>query len=154
LYYISDGEQTSVSNRRTFSSLRAFVDAGAVIGVGSSAGGQVPVISLDSLDSSESAADETVKWVMDPTTNKPALSKMDKDSLTAIADEYSASTILLDASTTAKDLTIEASKDFQIASTPRKTSYTNYLIWPLALVELALMIWEAGIILSRFRRTI
>ena len=44
LYLITDGEQTSNVTRRTFSSLRQYLNDGFTVGVGSTEGGKIPVI--------------------------------------------------------------------------------------------------------------
>ena len=55
LYMITDGEQTSNRTRRTFSTLRRYLDDAFVIGVGSAEGGNIPVVADGVGDSPDGA---------------------------------------------------------------------------------------------------
>lgn len=87
LYLITDGEQTSNVTRRTFSSLRQYLNDGFTVGVGSTEGGKIPVIA-DGVSAGDS--NTTDHWVVDPDTGEPGISKMDEKNLKDIADEISA----------------------------------------------------------------
>lgn len=63
LYLITDGEQTSNVTRRTFSSLRQYLNDGFTVGVGSTEGGKIPVIA-DGVSAGDS--NTTDHWVVDP----------------------------------------------------------------------------------------
>lgn len=78
LYLITDGEQTSYVTRRTFSSLRQYLNDGFTVGVGSTEGGKIPVIA-DGVSAGDS--NTTDHWVVDPDTGEPGISKMDEKNL-------------------------------------------------------------------------
>ena len=67
LYLITDGEQTSNVTRRTFSSLRQYLNDGFTVGVGSTEGGKIPVIADGVSATDANAADQ---WVTDPDTGE------------------------------------------------------------------------------------
>jgi Ca-activated chloride channel family protein len=145
VYYISDGEQTSTESRRSFSSLRQYIDDATTVGVGSSAGGKIPVTNTNGSTSGQ-------QWVIDPTTKQPGISKMDSKNLKAIADEMSGRYIAVDAKSTLKNsASAEASKAYRLTVTPKERTVTAPIVWPFAIALTALLIWEAGawLVLSR-----
>ena len=143
LYLITDGEQTSNHSRRSFSALRAYLDDAFVLGTGSSEGGRIPV-SPDSLGTDEeNPPTEADQWVNDPQTGQPGISVMDEKNLKALADEMSGSYEhlgqgrTLDSGNTAK-----ASKRYRVTTVTKTRQHVTPLVWPLTLVEAALLIWE------------
>ncbi|MCI1635547.1 vWA domain-containing protein [Bifidobacterium sp.] len=146
VYYISDGEQTSTETRRSFSSLRQYLDDATTVGVGSSEGGKIPVT-----DSTGSSTGQ--QWVIDPSTKQPGISKMDSKNLKAIADEMSGRYIALDANhTLANSASAEASKQYRLTITPKERIVTAPLIWPFAIALTILLLWEAAAWLVTSRR--
>jgi Ca-activated chloride channel family protein len=156
LYYISDGEQTSTSTRRTFSSLRAFVQGGAAIGTGSTTGGKVPLIEASTKSSASNAgagsASTTQQWVTDPSTKKAAVSKLDPDNLKDIADEISAGYLHMDATHTASALKTTVSRQYSMLSTNKVRTHITSFVWPLGIALFALIAWEFASALARQRR--
>lgn len=150
LYYLSDGEQTSTTERRTFSSLRTFVEGGASIGLGSTAGGRVPL--TEASTSSSNPAANTQQWVTDPSTKKPAISKMDVDNLKDIADEVSIDYLHPDATTTATKLTANVSHQYSMLATNKTHTHVSSFVWPVALALFGLICWEFATALSKQRR--
>ncbi|OZG58356.1 VWA domain-containing protein [Bifidobacterium tissieri] len=137
VYYISDGEQTSTKSRRTFSSLRAYVNGAQTIGVGSPDGGQIPQIADDG-----STADG--QFVTDPSTGQPGISKLDEKTLKAIADEMSGTYVHVDAGRTLDQRDVQqTSKEWRMQSTYKQRDHNVPAIWPFAIVLAALMLWEA-----------
>ncbi len=61
LYLITDGEQTSDTARRSYSALRRYLDDSFTIGVGSDAGGKIPMAS----DGTATAQQSDGQWVTD-----------------------------------------------------------------------------------------
>ena len=163
LYLITDGEQTATGERRSFSTLRRYLDDGFVVGVGSTEGGRIPVIrdggasSGETSDGSDGSSDVGAQadadgWVIDPDTGEPGVSRMDETTLTAIADEVSGTYLHVDASTTMADgRSAEASRRWQVTSTAKRRERTSPVVWPLAVIVLVLASWEAGawIVMSR-----
>ena len=100
LYLITDGEQTSNVTRRTFSSLRQYLNDGFTVGVGSTEGGKIPVIADGVSAADANAADQ---WVTDPDTGEAGISKMDEQNLKDIADEISGTYVPVNASSALAD---------------------------------------------------
>ncbi|BDR54931.1 hypothetical protein KIMH_10420 [Bombiscardovia apis] len=139
LYIISDGEQTSAKNRQSFSTLRAYVDSAFTIGVGSTAGGKIPV-SADGITKPGSAQQD---WVIDPQTGQPGISVMDESQLKAIADELSGYYIGTDSTHTAVNgPSAQISKRYQVSVSNSKRQRVVPVVWPFAFAVLALLAWE------------
>ena len=141
LYYISDGEQTRDVQASSFSPLRQFVDAGAALGVGSVRGGKVPFISPQDLTSGQVSSP---RWLDEPGTSTPAISKMHPQNLKEIADQFSGTYLHLDQTSTAASLSSYASHRYLVRQTDRKHSMRDIQVWPLAIVMAALLLWECG----------
>jgi Ca-activated chloride channel family protein len=76
VFYLGDGEQTASSSPPPFTLEGDLVNGGAVLGYGTAAGG--PMLST---------GDRTSGDILDPATNRPALSHIDEKELRAIADQ-------------------------------------------------------------------
>ena len=162
LYLITDGEQTSAQSRRTFSTLRHYINDAIVVGVGSTAGGRIPLIkdgaSSDSSKSSESGSAESKnsnaqQWVTDPDTGQPGISKMDETTLKNLADELGGSMVTTSAQNTmANGQSAEASKKWNVGATAKQRTRTNPVVWPLAAIALVLIAWEMGSTIAMSRR--
>lgn len=150
VYLISDGEQTASGTRRTFSSLRRYVDNAYVIGVGSPEGGNVPTSTVNL--AGDPSSNNSDSWVIDPTTGQPGVSKLDGDTLSAIADEMGGSYLHATATHTAAqaiDSSNEAS--WRIDNTAKPRVRVVPVVWPWAIAAFLIMMWEtaAWIALSR-----
>ncbi|KAB7791409.1 vWA domain-containing protein [Bifidobacterium leontopitheci] len=147
LYLITDGEQTSTTTRRSYSVLRRYVDDAFAIGVGSAKGGNVPDLS------GGTQSDGTESWVIDPTTGKPGVSKLDEQTLKAIADEMGGAYLHADAThTVAQAVSSKASGQWRLAETPKRRTRTIPLVWPFATATLLLLTWELGAWIATSRR--
>lgn len=147
LYVITDGEQTSSRTRRTFSTLRGYVDDAFAIGVGSEEGGPVPTVS-DGLDGQDDGG-----WVTDPETGEPGVSAMDAQTLADIADEMGGAYVAMDAShTMAQAMSQRASDQWRLGSGERERTRLTPVVWPLAIVAAALLVAEIGCWLATSRR--
>lgn len=148
LYLITDGEQTSSRTRRTFSTLRRYLDDAFVVGVGSTEGGNVPMITDGVSNQSDNES-----WVTDPSTGKPGVSIMDTDNLETLADEMGGSMLVMDASHTidagASD---EASRQWRVTQTPKERIRVIPVVWPFAMAIALLTAWEIGAWLATSRR--
>ncbi|PWG59822.1 vWA domain-containing protein [Bifidobacterium catulorum] len=135
--YISDGEQTSRKIRRTFSSLRAYADDGLVVGVGSADGGKIPQVGND-------GTVDVKRFITDPTTKQPGISMMDEKNLKDIADEMSGAYVHVDAARTigAGDAR-GTSTQYRLASTYKQREHSVPIVWPFAVLLVALLAWEA-----------
>ena len=146
LYLISDGEQTGPDERRSFSVLREGLDDAFVLGTGSAKGGMVPL-------SSDVGGNDAHSWVTDPTTGQPGISAMDPKTLKAMADEMSGHYQALAKGTTVREgATAAASKRYRVTKVDQVRQHVTPLVWPLALVELALILIEAGLWIRTSRR--
>lgn len=145
LYIITDGEQTAEKARRTYSSLRRYVDDGFVLGVGSTAGGNIPVISSDGTS--------TGKWITDPDTGKAGVSKLNETALTNIADEISGTYVTLNATTSVKDaISSKTSDEWRTTETAKERTRVTPIVWPFAIALSALLAWEIGAWIATSRR--
>ncbi|MDN5979908.1 VWA domain-containing protein [Bifidobacterium mongoliense] len=156
LYMITDGEQTASGARRTFSSLRQYLDDAFTIGVGSKQGGKIPVATDNPSGGTPSAkSDDAGPWVNDPSTGKPGISMMNPDNLHAIADEMNGTSVIMDASHTITNATsAKRSTRWRLSQTPKQRERVSPVIWPLAIGTTLLLAWEAGAWLAMSRRMI
>ena len=146
LYLISDGEQTGPDERRSFSVLREGLDDAFVLGTGSTKGGMVPM-------SSDVAGSDADGWVTDPKTGQPGISSMDPKTLKAMADEMSGHYQALAKGTTVREgATAAVSKRYRVTKVNQVRKHVTPLVWPLALVELVLILIEAGLWIRTSRR--
>ncbi|MBT1164180.1 vWA domain-containing protein [Bifidobacterium felsineum] len=152
LYIITDGEQTSNVTRRSFSSLRQYVDDGFTVGVGSAEGGKIPVVA-DGVSAGDS--NTTDQWITDPDTGQPGISKMDEKNLKDIADEISGAYVAVNATTTlASQTSSKASKQWRVTTTTKERTRTTPVVWPLAIAATLLLAWELGAWIATSRRLI
>ena len=146
LYLISDGEQTGPDERRSFSVLREGLDDAFVLGTGSAKGGMVPL-------SSDVGGSDADGWVTDPKTGQPGISSMDPKTLKAMADEMSGHYQALTKGITVREgATAAASKRYRVTKVDQVRQHVTPLVWPLALVELVLILIEAGLWIRTSRR--
>ena len=146
LYLISDGEQTGPDERRSFSVLREGLDDAFVLGTGSAKGGMVPL-------SSDVGGSDADGWVTDPKTGQPGISSMDPKTLKAMADEMSGHYQALTKGITVREgATAAASKRYRVTKVDQVRLHVTPLVWPLALVELVLILIEAGLWIRTSRR--
>lgn len=159
LYLISDGEETTNRKRRTFSSLRAYINNAFVITVGSKEGGKIP-LSKNALDSNENndednnanSQDDEDKnensnsWVIDPSTGKPGISKTDDKNMKNIADELSGSFIHAkykdSIGSEAKNI---MSKKWRDNKTFKARLRPEPIVWPFALMLSLVMLYELAV---------
>ena len=140
LYLITDGEQTSNVTRRTFSSLRQYLNDGFTVGVGSTEGGKIPVIA-DGVSAGDS--NTTDHWVVDP----------DKKNLKDIADEISGTYVAVNASQTLADsVSAKSSKQWRMTTTVKERTRTTPVVWPLAIALAILLAMEVGAWIATSRR--
>ena len=126
LYMITDGEQTSNRTRRTFSTLRRYLDDAFVIGMGSVEGGNIPVVADGVGDSPDG------EWVIDPATGQPGVSVMDTGNLEELADEMSGTALLMDATRTIDSgASEEASHRWRVTETAKERTLVPLLVWEL-----------------------
>ena len=146
LYLISDGEQTGPEERRSFSVLREGLDDAFVLGTGSTKGGMVPL-------SSDAGGGDADGWVTDPKTGQPGISAMDPKTLKAMADEMSGHyQDLAKGTTVGEGATAAASKRYRVTKVDQVRLHVTPLVWPLALVELLLILIETGLWIRTSRR--
>lgn len=146
-YVITDGEQTSATNRRTFSSLRSYVTNAFALGVGSAQGGKIPLNG----DGSSTSTDQ--QWVTDPSTGEPGISVMDEATLEAIADEMGGSFVALNADHTVSNSALASmSSTWNVTQTVKHRERISPVIWPLTIALVILLIWELATWIFTSRR--
>ena len=140
LYIITEGEQTVRNTRRTFSSLRHYIDDACVIGVGSTTGGRIP---------SKTAG----QWVTDPSTGQPGVSIMDEGQIRSLADELSGKVVITSANDTVASAQIaQQAGSWREDDTQKERTRINPIVWPLAIALAALLAWELGTWIATSRR--
>ena len=140
LYIITDGEQTVRNTRRTFSSLRHYIDDACVIGVGSTTGGRIP---------SKTAG----QWVTDPSTGQPGVSIMDEGQIRSLADELGGKVVITSANDTVASAQIaQQAGSWREDDTQKERTRINPIVWPLAIALAALLAWELGTWIATSRR--
>lgn len=150
LYMITDGEQTSQKTRRTYSSLRQYLDDAFTIGVGSTSGGNIPLVKSD-----VGTTDTTNQWVTDPSTGKPGVSRMDRKNLTDMADEMGGTCIITGTGKTLQgQISSKASKQWSISQTVRRRERVSPVVWPFAMAAMLLLALELGSWASYTRRSL
>ncbi|MEK0306430.1 vWA domain-containing protein [Bifidobacterium favimelis] len=145
LYVITDGEQTSPRARRSFSTLRAYLDDSFVMGVGSVQGGRVPVTEDRPGRTGTGQADGRTgdDWVKDPSTGQPGISKMDEGTMKEMADEMSGHYLALESGRTARSgQSGKTSSRYRVVAVNKVRRHLTPFVWPLGLAVLALLIWE------------
>ena len=149
LYLITDGEETGTTTRRSFSTLRKYLNDGFTVGVGSTAGGTIPIVR----DGVGGGQIDGNAWVTDPATGQPGISKMDEANLSAIADEMSGTYLKTSPDLTmANGVSAQASRQWQVTRSAKKRTRAIPVVWPLATVAAALLAWEFGAWISTSRR--
>lgn len=153
-YYISDGEQTSRGGRRTFSTLRQFVTTGATIGVGSAAGGRVPLVTAANARRISISPTPIAPngYVTDPMTHKPGISQMSRRELSSIADEFSGQSLVLGPTTTIARLTSGTSLRYRLAQGQKRHRSRTLVVWPQEIALFLLLLWELAVDVMRARR--
>lgn len=149
--YITDGEQTDTTTRRSFASLRQSVDHALVIGVGSAKGGTVPTVDTDGVIDDQHP-------VTDPSTGQPGISARNEKNLSDIADEMSGSMCLTDSTHTcmsAQDTSLQHTfTSWRIEHSNKPVEQEELLVWPFVIIMLLLLVWEAGVWTYRSRRAL
>lgn len=86
VFYLGDGEQTATTAPESFSDAAEYVDGGAVLGYGTSAGGPMKITSgtvpVPSTGSGDEGSDEYIEY-----QGAPAMSVIDEANLQNVADE-------------------------------------------------------------------
>lgn len=150
LYLITDGEQTSLTTRRSFSTLRSYVNDAFAVGVGSTKGGKIPLIQ-DGVSGNDEADKE--QWVIDPDTGQPGISALDKNNIKDIADEMGGTALFVSPSDTLTNgRSAQASNKWRVTSTTKQRTRLTPVIWPLAIAVAGLLAWEIGAWLALSRR--
>lgn len=159
LYVITDGDETSQRSRRSFSSLRRYLDDAYAVGVGSEQGGNIPVIrggvASDGPDGTDGADGEgsSDEWVTDPDTGQPGVSKMDMDNIKELADEMGGAALALGANTTLAGARSDAASDrWRVGESAKERTRTQPVVWPLAIAAAVLLAFEAGAWFAASRR--
>lgn len=156
LYVITDGEQTSQRTRRSFSSLRRYLDDAYAVGVGSEQGGNIPVVRSGVTSGESDGADgdgSSDEWVTDPDTGQPGVSKMDMDNIKELADEMGGTALSLGANTTIAGARSDAASDrWRVGESAKERTRTLPVVWPLAIAAAVLLAFEAGAWFAASRR--
>lgn len=144
VFYFGDGEQTTATDPASFDGSAPWVDGGAVLGYGTDEGGR-----MREVDGSAQGGAPPEYLTYD---GAPALSTIDEDNLRQIADDLDVSYAHRAAGT---ELALPepptAATTIDDAETPGARAE---LSWEIALVVVALLLWELGLAAWQLRRSI
>ena len=140
VFFLTDGENTTDGQRRSFVDLAPLIDSGAVLGYGTETGGRMKEYAL--APDGNGTEGTYIKDMSLPGT-PDALSVYDPVELAALADELGVEFVHRTAPTETAEL-VAGIDPKQIAADGRRT-LTSYqmLLWPFALVLAALLAVEA-----------
>lgn len=137
--------------------MRGYITHAFVIGVGSAQGARIPIgrteltLDDDSTDQNTDAS-ESKDWVIDPSTGKPGISKLDEKNLRNIADELSGKYVhIVRNATIGSEAKSILSHQWRMNETAKPRLRPEPVIWPFAALAAALLLWEliAWLITSR-----
>jgi Ca-activated chloride channel family protein len=134
VFFLSDGEQTAEGEPKSFAELAPMIDAGAVLGYGTPEGGPMKI---------NDPYAEDPGYIKDYTSGDNALSKIDKATLTALADQLGVPYVPRDAPSEVTEIVAGIDGDLTEAPGGRDGSSWRIVVWPLALVLAGLLVWEA-----------
>ncbi len=156
LFYLGDGEQTSLTEPKSFAALASYVQGGAVLGYGTAAGGEMKRY-YGYGDENECISGSSFGcYVVDTSSfnsisnNTPALSKFDEANLKKIAGEVG---IPYEYRNNGEDVTnlFDTSNVERLANDTREvTLYTN-LYYVFAIPFVLLLAWELLYLVGKFR---
>lgn len=136
VFLLSDGEQTTQEDRRSFSRLDSVVDGGAVLGYGTAEGG-----SMRKYDGYEDPGPDT-PYITDDTTGQTAISRIDEEALQGVAGELGVPYIHR---TATDDLTLaldDLDPEQLVVDAGARFTVVTPLLWPFALVIGAIALVE------------
>ncbi|MBD5785815.1 VWA domain-containing protein [Cellulosimicrobium terreum] len=142
VFFLSDGEQTADGEPRSFADLAPLIDGGAVLGYGTSEGGRMKEHDPD-------VDDADAEYIVDPSQTgadgvaPDALSMIDEDTLTALADQLGVPYEHLTEPTETASLVAGIDPEQVAADGRRDVSSYRPVVWPLALALAALLGVEA-----------
>lgn len=142
VFVFTDGENTSDAARKSFGSLKPFIDGGAVLGYGTKEGARMQ--SYDPLLERE----RYIKDYSDGSA-EDAISKIDEKQLQALADELGVEYLHRTAPGTLSEVTSNIETSLVASEGSRTVEVAQLLLWPFALAVAALLIWES---LGRVRK--
>ena len=143
VYILSDGEATDEgegaadarSAGATWQGAGELVDAGAVLGYGTEAGG--PMRAFDGTSSGD--------YIPDPATGSPGVSVPDTTALTAVATDLGLEYVQRDGTDdapTSEFTDMDAAVTTALADGRERRGVHRYLTWPLGIVASLLLTWE------------
>ena len=155
LIYLGDGEQTASGEPESFETVTEYIQGGAVLGYGTEAGGQMlenkgayytdPYYYDDEYYEEQNEPKPPPEYIIDPRTDKPALSVIDEGNLETIAEQlgvtYEHRTTpgpipALDGLNETDGVNLETTSERRVQE----------LYWIFALAAFVLLLWEAGVV--------
>ena len=134
VFFISDGENTSGETIKSFKELSKYIDAGAVLGYGTSKGGIMEV------DDWENGQPETVKDPEDFVTD--AVSKIDESNLKQIARDLDVSYVNMNTKDGLDQVVKNVLKDAKRTNTDKKAAGYKDIYFVFVIPFLLLLIFE------------
>lgn len=145
VFYLGDGEQTADGEPESFADSAELVDGGAVLGYGTTEGGQMRRV--------EAGVDgDAGELLEDPATGEPAVSTIDEEALGAIAEELGVPYQHRTAGE-APELP-EAPASTTVVADQATPGARTELSWAIAIVVAALLLAEVVLAAARMGRTL
>jgi len=150
VYFLSDGENmqgTTASadvTLESYAGLASYVDGGAVLGYGTPEGGQMKVRALDVPDGDADLIQDS--------TGSPAVSRLDEQTLRAIADQLGVPYVHRFTADAVDDIVAGVDLATIVGDGRRDQMTTRPVVWPLGWLVLGLMAWETVVLSGLVRR--
>ena len=142
VFFLSDGEQTAEGEPRSFAELAPLIDGGAVLGYGTTEGGRMKDYDPDVAPED---AEYIIDWSQQSEDGEPveAVSVLDEETLNTLADELGVPYVHRTEPTETASLV--AGVDPQQVAADGRRDVTAYrpVVWPFAIVLVALLGLEA-----------
>ncbi len=138
VFFLSDGEQTAEGEPASYAPLAGLVDGGAVLGYGTSDGGQ--------MRSYDGSYRPDAEWILDRALDgsPPAVSRIDEANLRVIADQLGLPYVHRPGPGPTADLVAGIDIEAIAGDGRGDIRSTRDLVWPWALGAGALLLWEAA----------
>ncbi|MDO5733398.1 MAG: VWA domain-containing protein [Eubacteriales bacterium] len=157
LFVFSDGERTvdpkTLREQPHWDEIAPFLSGGAVFQYGTESGARMPYQDQFALeDDADGGSAEETKFILDPDTDQPAISKADPKRLKDLAGELGLPFYDQNAGRSMKKIIGDLeSGDRQILQEQPVMEYRDF-VWPLVIVLAILVIFEAAAYVNLYRR--
>lgn len=142
VFYMGDGEQTIEQSPASFSGLRDLIDAGAVLGYGTEAGGRFKETNYDGI------SDTYYSYYDENYDDREAVSRIDEENLRRAADEMGIDYRRRESPGNLDEVIGDVRQSVADVPSDRKIDVRQEIYWIFAVVFLGLLFWELWVILN------